>query len=83
LLPKKDMPVLRGSPQVFQDDGIQKFQALFQRYLALNPGRWKAALDSVWGIYPQDRVAFGIVPTENAELKSLVLQEIVKRADKE
>lgn len=83
LLPEKDMPVLRDSPQMFKDDGIQKFQDLFQRYLILNPGRWKAVLDSVWDIYPQDRVAFGIVPTENAELKSLVLQEIAKRAEKE
>ena len=50
LLPKKDMPVLRGSSQLFQDDGIEKFQDLFQRYLTLNPDAWKDAFESVWEI---------------------------------
>ena len=79
LLPKKDMPVLRGNSQMFQDDGIEKFQDLFQRYLALNPDAWKDAFDSVWEIYPQDRVVFNIVPTENEELRSLVMQQLAKR----
>ena len=79
LLPKKDMPVLRGSSQLFQDDGIEKFQDLFQRYLTLNPDAWKDAFESVWETYPQDRVVFNIVPAENKELKSLVLQELAKR----
>ena len=80
LLPKKDMPVLRGSSQMFQDNGIKKFQGLFQRYLTLNPDAWKDAFDSVWDTYPDDRIVFGIVPEENEELQSLVMQELAKRA---
>jgi hypothetical protein len=79
LLPKKVLPVLRDAQQLFQDDGIEKFQDLFQRYLTLNPGAWKDAFESVWEVYPQDRVVFNIVPTENEELKSRVLQELAKR----
>jgi hypothetical protein len=84
LLPKKDSPMPKGSalskdsPLVFRNNGIQKFQGLFQRYLTLNPGDWKAVFDSVWEIYPQDNVVFGIVPSGNKELKSLVMQEVAK-----
>ncbi|RLC01166.1 MAG: hypothetical protein DRH90_16810, partial [Deltaproteobacteria bacterium] len=79
LLPKKVLPVLRDDQQLFQDDGIEKFQDLLQRYLVLNPDAWKDAFESVWESYPQDRVVFGIVPPENNELKSLVMQEMAKR----
>jgi O-antigen ligase len=79
LLPQKDIPVLRGSPQMFQQDGIQKFQDLFRRYLTLNPGGWKKVFNSVWDTYPDDRIVFGIVPAENEELQSLVMQELAKR----
>ena len=70
-----------NSSQMFQDDGIEKFQDLFQRYLVLNPDAWKDVFESVWEIYPQDRVVFNIVPTENKELKSRVLQELARRAE--
>ena len=79
LLPKKVLPVLRDGRQFFKDDGIEKFQDLFQRYLVLNPGGWKDAFESVWEVYPQDRVVFNIVPAENKELKSLVMQELARR----
>jgi hypothetical protein len=81
LLPEKVLPVLRDAQQLFQNDGIEKFQDLFQRYLVLNPDAWKNVFESVWEIYPQDRVVFNIVPTENDELKSLVLQELARRAE--
>ncbi|MEK6194294.1 MAG: hypothetical protein N2F24_08725, partial [Deltaproteobacteria bacterium] len=83
LLPKKVLPVLRDDQQLFQDDGIKKFQDPLQRYLVLNPDAWKDAFESVWETFPQDRVVFNIVPAENKELKSLVLQEIAKRTEKE
>ena len=79
LLPKKVLPVLRDDQQLFQDDGIKKFQDLLQRYLVLNPDAWKDAFESVWESYPQDRVVFNIVPAENKELKSRVLQELATR----
>ena len=79
LLPKKILPVLRNGQQLFQEDGIEKFQDLFQRYLVLNPEAWQDAFESVWETYPQDRIVFGIVPAENKELKSRVLQEIAKQ----
>jgi len=47
--------------------------------IVLNPEAWKDAFESVWEIYPQDRVVFNMVPAENKELKSLVLQELAKR----
>ena len=37
LLPIKDLPESKGSPLVFRNNGIQKFQGLFQQYLALKP----------------------------------------------
>ena len=75
--------MLKDDQQLFQEDGIEKFQDLFQRYLTLNPEAWKDAFESVWETFPQDRVVFNIVPAENKELKSLVLQEIAKRTEKE
>ena len=78
LLPILDSPVADDSQLVFRNTGIQKFQGLFQQYLALKPGAWKAAFDSVWDIYPQDGVVFGIVPAGNTELKSLVMQELAR-----
>ena len=44
----------------------------------MNPDGWKDAFDNVWNTYPDDRIVFGIVPAENKELQSLVLQEIAK-----
>jgi len=82
LLPILDPPVADDSQLVFRNTGIQKFQGLFQRYLALNPGDWKAAFDSVWEIYPQDGVVFGIVPEGNKELRSVVMQELMKTGDR-
>jgi tetratricopeptide (TPR) repeat protein len=79
LLPKKVLPVFRGGRQIFREDGIEKFQDLFQRYLTLNPEAWKDALESVWELYPQDHIIFNMVPSENQELKSRVLQELAKR----
>ena len=75
------LPVLRDSQELFQEDGIEKFQNLFRRYLVLNPDAWKDVFDSVWETYPQDRVLFNMVPAENEALKSRLLQEIAKQAD--
>ncbi len=80
LLPEKKAPVLRGNQERYQKDGVRIFQDLYQRYLRIKPGNWKRAFDSVWEVYPQDRVVFGIVPEDDAELKSLVLQELAKRS---
>ena len=62
-----------------QENGIQKFQQLFQRSLGLNPNRWKEAADRVWEYYPEDRIVIGIVPEENLELKRKVLKYSAKR----
>ena len=64
---------------MFQEDGIDKFQDLFQRYLTLNPDAWIDAFESVWDTYPDDRIVFGIVPAENEELQSLVMQQLAKQ----
>jgi hypothetical protein len=52
---------------------------LFQHYLTINPDGWKDAFDIVWNTYPEDRIVFGIVPAENEELQSLVMQELASR----
>ena len=79
LLSEKDSPVLRGSGERFRQDGIRMFQDLYKQYLRIKPGDWKRAFDSVWEVYPQDRVVYGMVPTDNDELQSFFLRELARR----
>ena len=80
LLPKNLMAAPGASRPETWEEGVAKFQELFQHYLTINPDGWKDAFDSVWDTYPEDQIVFGIVPDENEEMKSLVLQEIAKRS---
>ena len=64
---------------LFREDGIRRFQQLFQRSLDINPSRWKKAVDRVWEYYPDDAVVIGIVPENNEELKSRVMQFLAKK----
>ncbi len=64
---------------LFREDGIRKFQRLFQRSLDLDPKHWKKAVDRVWKYYPDDAVVIGIVPENNEELKSLVMRFLAKK----
>ena len=61
----------------FKEDGIKKFQALFQRSLNIAPNRWKQAVDRVWEYYPNDAIALGIVPKADGKMKSEVLRYLV------
>ena len=49
----------------YREDGIKKFQDLFQQSLNINPRRWKKAVDRVWKYFPDDAVVIGIVPRNN------------------
>ena len=60
-------------------DAIGKFQELFRRSLALNPRRWQQAVERVWEYHPDDAIVLGIVPEENEEIKSRVLQKVIKK----
>lgn len=80
LLPKNLLAAPGEDKPRTWEEGVRKFQDLFQGYLALNPDGWKDAFDSVWDTYPQDKIVFGIVPDANDELQSLVLKEIAKRS---
>jgi len=56
---------------------VRKFQELFRRSLALNPGRWQQAVERVWEYHPDDAMVLGIVPEDNETLKSAVLKKVV------
>ena len=62
-----------------RDQGIEKFQDMFQRYLSQNPGHWKRCVERVRTYFPDDAVVLGIVPEENEDMMRSVLTEIVKR----
>ena len=79
LLPRDALPAPGDGRPRTREDGIRLFQALFQRYLRLNPEDWKAAVDSVWATYPEDRIVFNIVPEEDDALQSLVLKELANK----
>ena len=79
LLPKNLMSAPGDSRPETWEEGVVKFQDLFQHYLTINPDGWKDAFDSVWGTYPEDRIVFGIVPAENEELQSLIMQALAKQ----
>jgi len=54
--------------------GIEKFQKLFKRSLAITPENWPAAAVMVWQYFPVDAVVMGIVPEGDGDLKSAVLK---------
>jgi len=60
-----------------RQEGIRKFQDLFQRSLRLKPESWKKAARRVREYYPDDTVILGIVPPENEALQKRVLQWVV------
>jgi len=84
LLPSKNSDLLVGKNSVrksiqFQEEGIYKFQQLFQRSFSLDPDNWKKAVDRVWEYYPHDEVVLEIVPSDNESLKSSVLKALAKK----
>lgn len=64
----------RLSPEEMKPESIRKFQACFQRALDIRPKLWKQAAERVWEYHPDDSVLIGIVPRNNEEMMSLVLQ---------
>jgi O-antigen ligase len=68
----------KESEILFREDAIHKFQKYFQRSLALNPQRWKEAAQRTWEYFPEDTIVLGIVPENNAVLKSDLLKFLVK-----
>ena len=69
----------RQSKSFFREDGVKKFQGLFQRSLDINPRKWKKAVDRVCKYFPDHAVVLGIVPEHNQELKRLVMGRIEDR----
>lgn len=58
---------------------IDRFQDLFRRCLAIDPGLWQKAADLVWAQYPSDAAVLAIVPPGDAALKTRVLQHLVAK----
>jgi len=81
LFSEKGNPDQKGntSTVLYREDGIGKFQGLFQRALELSPGRWQQAVDRVWEYYPDDRIVLGIVPAEDEKMKSRVLRYVARK----
>ena len=64
----RDGSLKAGSPIRYRGQGIEKFEDLFQRSLAINPRKWKEAVERAWQFYPRDRIALGILPQGDLEL---------------
>jgi LysM repeat protein len=61
-----------------RQQGIDRFQHYFKQALALDPSPWEAAVRHVWEYFPQDATVMGIVPVTDPDLRSRVLQFLVK-----
>jgi len=73
MLPEtKDM--LSGDASFSREQGIQKFQRLFQHALRIRPNLWEWAVIQVWEYYPDADILTEIVPPRDGEMEGLVLQ---------
>lgn len=61
---------------------ISRSQKLFQKTLALRPGRWKWAAEHVWKYYPDDGILLDIAPPSDARIKRLLLQWMAEKKEK-
>ena len=68
-----------GSTVRIRDEGINKFQGLFQRSIEINPDRLKKAADRVWEYYPDDSIVLGIVPEENEKMQRQLMRYLAKK----
>ncbi|MBT7087033.1 MAG: hypothetical protein HN931_12760, partial [Desulfobacterales bacterium] len=59
-----------------KEDGIKKFQGLFEQAILLDKDRWKEAADFVWSYYKDDSIVLGIVPEVNIEMKRQVIKAL-------
>ena len=63
-----------GTPVLYRKQGIERFEELFQRSLAIDPRKWKEAVERVWQFYPRERAVLGILPPADLELERKVLK---------
>lgn len=63
-----------------REKGIEKFQKLFKRSLAITPEKWRAAADMVWRYFPQYAAVMGIVP-EDDNLQSAMLRWVTLKTE--
>ncbi|MCP4350352.1 MAG: O-antigen ligase family protein [Desulfobacterales bacterium] len=64
---------------ITREEGIQKFQEIFQHVIYLKPNFWEGAAEIIWGHYPDPDVVSGIVPPGDEKLKLRVTEWIAKR----
>ena len=63
-----------GTPVLCRKQGIEKFEALFQESLAINPWKWKEAIERVWQFYPREQAVLRILPKGDFEMEKNVLK---------
>ncbi len=63
-----------GIPATRQE-GVRRFQVLFQEALRIDPNRWPEAVDAVRLYYDEDSIVIGIVPPENQVMQSEALRK--------
>jgi len=73
----------RGESLFSREDGIRKFQMLYQKLLEAEPDKLKGAVEQIQKYYSDPDIIAGIVPAANEiKLKPLILQWIKeKKAD--
>jgi hypothetical protein len=59
--------------------GMDRFQKLFRRTLAIEPERWKEAAETVATYYPEERILIGIVPAGADDVAEKLLAWVVAR----
>lgn len=73
---------LKGSPVMTREQGIRKFQQIFQRVLYFDPSRCQGAAELVRRHYSDKNVVLGIVRPDDEELRALIVQWTAEKSDK-
>jgi hypothetical protein len=56
--------------------GIQRFQDLFRRVITIDPDKLKPAAEAVRSYYPRDAIVLGIVPVQDASMRTQLLRHL-------
>jgi O-antigen ligase len=72
-------PKSRLSTGMTREEGIRKFQHLFQRLFSITTYNWKKFVDVVWREYQDETVVLGMIPPEKKELASRVLEYLTMK----
>jgi len=78
----KDVSEIKSGESLFsREDGIRKFQSLYQKVLEAEPDKWKGAVEQIRKYYSDPDIIAGIVPADDVKLKPLILQWLKQKTE--